>query len=90
MAAPESVAEVRGWESRASIWVGLVGAAVLVVVCEVEEGCCCWLVAAVGWGGEGSAGGVSGCEGELAGGARVAGEAMIVGCGGCERVREWR
>ena len=79
LAVPGSVADVSGWERRASIWVGFV---VVVVVCEVD-GC----VLAVGCGGEGSAGGVSGWEGELAGGARVVGEAMVeVGVrGDCQR-----
>jgi hypothetical protein len=63
---PDSLADVRGWESRASIWVGF---AVVVVAWEVEG----WLV--VGWGGEGSAGGVSGWDGD--GGGRVVGEAIF-------------
>jgi hypothetical protein len=66
LAVPEALADVRGWESRASIWVGFV---VAVVVWEAEG----WLV--VGCGGEGSAGGVSGWDGDAGG--RVVGEAIL-------------
>lgn len=80
-AVPESLADVRGWESRASIWVGFV----VVVVVWVEG----WLV--VGWGGEGSAGGVSGWDGD--GGGRVVGEAIFrraVVVWSCEREAQGR
>ena len=87
LAAPESVAEMRGWERRASICVGGLVAVLLVVAWVLEEGCC-WL-GAVGCGGEGSAGGVRGCEGELAGGGRVAGEAMVYVCGSERERVEW-
>jgi hypothetical protein len=66
LAVPESLADVRGWESRASIWVGFV---VVAVAWEVDG----WLV--VGWVGEGSAGGVSGWDGD--GGGRVVGDAIL-------------
>jgi hypothetical protein len=66
---PLSNTEVRGWERRASSWGGL-AVVVAAVVWEAEA----WVVGG-GWDGEGSAGGVKGCEGD--GGGRLAGEAIL-------------